>query len=103
MSYIINYSEAAKRDLRSIYAYIAFELHVQETAQKLCSRIMEAVESLSEMPGRNARYQDDPWNGLGLRWTPVDNYLIFYFIDDSSDTVNIVRIMYKGRDISKQL
>jgi len=33
----------------------------------------------------------------------VDNYLVFYKIDDETEIVYVVRIMYSGRDIRKQL
>lgn len=34
---------------------------------------------------------------------PVDNYLILYLLEESQNTVNIVRIMYGGRDVYRQL
>ena len=34
---------------------------------------------------------------------PVDNYLVFYKTDDETETVYVVRIMYGGRDVHKQL
>lgn len=39
----------------------------------------------------------------GLRFVPVDNYLIFYLPIDETNTVSIVRIIYAGRDMNKQL
>ena len=32
-----------------------------------------------------------------------DNYLVFYKTNDETETVYIVRIMYRGRDVRKQL
>ena len=34
---------------------------------------------------------------------PVKNYLVFYTVKEETETVSIARIMYAGRDISKQL
>ncbi len=34
---------------------------------------------------------------------PVDNYLIFYLPEEPQNTVKIVRIMYGGRDVRRQL
>lgn len=34
---------------------------------------------------------------------PVDNYLVFYITDREAQTVNIIRVMYGGRDIDTQL
>jgi len=103
MSWSINYSEEAKKDLRDIYEYIAFELLVPDIAAAQYKRIIDSVRQLDEMPLRFPLYKDEPWNGLGMRWFPVDNYLVFYFVDELSEQVFIVRIMYKGRDISCQL
>jgi toxin ParE1/3/4 len=40
---------------------------------------------------------------MGLRFFPVDNYLVFYLPKETDKMVYIVRIMYGGRDIRKQL
>jgi toxin ParE1/3/4 len=34
-----------------------------------------------------------------MRKMPVNNYVVFYLIDDPKHTVNIVRIFYGGRDV----
>lgn len=103
MSWKISYSEKARQDLRRIYEYIAHELQTEYTARKQTGRIIAGINKLDHMPLRNPLYQDEPWHSLGMRWFPIDNYLIFYFSDEKSETISIARIMYKGRDISKQL
>ena len=35
--------------------------------------------------------------------TKNNNYLVFYKTDDETETVYVVRIMYGGRDVHKQL
>ena len=55
------------------------------------------------MPMRHRLYEEEPWHSQGLRVLPVDNYLVFYLSDETSATVSIIRIMYGGRDIDKQL
>ena len=61
------------------------------------------VRELDEMPMRFKLYEDEPWKSKGLRFVPVDNYLIFYLPIDETNTVSIVRIIYAGRDMNKQL
>lgn len=97
------YTLKAKQDLRDIHEYIAHILLVPETARKMTGRIMKAIRSLESMPERNPLYKDDPWRSQGIRFLPVKNYLVFYTVDASADTVSIVRIMYGGRDVSRQL
>ena len=89
--------------MRDIYEYIACELLVPETAAGQTERIMKAIRSLEQMPMRHRLYEEEPWHSQGLRVLPVDNYLVFYLPDENSATVNIIRIMYGGRDIDKQL
>lgn len=64
---------------------------------------MKAIHSLEEMPMCHRFYGEEPWHSQGIRVFPVDNYLIFYLPEKSHNTVNIVRIMYGGRDVSRQL
>ena len=99
----VAYSAEARQDLRDIYEYIACELLVPETAAGQTERIMKAIRSLEQMPMRHRLYEEEPWHSQGLRVLPADNYLVFYLPDENSATVNIIRIMYGGRDIDKQL
>ena len=103
MIFHVAYSAEARQDLRDIYEYIACELLVPETAAGQTERIMKAVRSLEQMPMRHRLYEEEPWHSQGLRVLPADNYLVFYLPDENSATVNIIRIMYGGRDIDKQL
>ena len=97
------YSFTARQDLRDIYEYIAFTLLAPDAARNISERIMETVGSLESMPKRNPLYKDEPWHSQGVRFVPVRNYLVFYTVNDETDTVSIARIMYGGRDISRQL
>ncbi|MCM1466004.1 MAG: type II toxin-antitoxin system RelE/ParE family toxin [Bacteroidales bacterium] len=74
-----------------------------ETAARQVGRIMEGIHSLSEMPMRYRLYDDEPWHSQGMRFFPVDNYLVFYLPEEMENTVYIVRIMYGGRDVRRQL
>lgn len=103
MIFKVSYSVEERLDLRDIYQYIAYELLVPETAGAQAERIMKAIRSLEQMPMRHRLYEGEPWHSQGLRVLPVDNYLVFYLPDENEAAVNIIRIMYGGRDIEKQL
>lgn len=103
MKFEIVYTAGAKRDLRNIYEYIAQKFLVPETAAGQVQRIMKEIRSLDELPMRFRLYEDEPWHSRGLRVFPVDNYLVFYLPDERTCTVNIVRIMYSGRNIKRQM
>lgn len=103
MNWSIVYTAEARCDLRKIYEYIAYDLLVPETATAQTKRIMEEIRTLDSMPMRFRLYNEEPWQSAGLRFFPVNNYLVFYLPDEAKYTVNIVRIIYSGRDIRKQL
>ena len=103
MEYKVMYTAGAKKDLRNIFRYISEELLTSENAVGQTEQIMEAVRKLDTMPKRNRLYEEEPWHSRGLRFFPVDNYLVFYKTDDKTKIVYVVRIMYSGCDIRKQL
>ena len=103
MSMTVVYTHAARQDLREIYEYIAYTLLVPKTARALTEQIMSEVRSLETFPERNPLYKDEPWYSQGVRFLPVKNYLVFYTVKAETETVSVARIMYGGRDISRQL
>ena len=97
--YRVQYSPAAYEDLRAIYRYIAWELQAEATAQNQTARIRRAVRTLDNFPRRHPTLDWEPWMSMGLRKMPVDNYYVFYRVDEDRATVTILRIFYAGRDI----
>ncbi len=93
----------AEEDLRGIFEYIAFELLSPKNAEKQLERLEKQILSLDEMPERFPRYGKEPWHSRGLRFVAVDNYIVFYLSDVEEQVVTILRVMYSGRDIEKQL
>ena len=103
MIWTVYYTAEAKQDLKEIREYIADVLMAPAAAANQVRKILESVRGLEEMPMRHKLYEEEPWYSQGMRFFPVGNYLVFYLPDESTASVNILRIMYSGRDISKQL
>ena len=103
MIWDVSYTDSARRDLQSIYDYIADVLHEPVIAERQTDRIIDAADSLEHMPFRHRLYDYEPWRSIGMRVLPVDNYLVFYLPDESQGIVTIIRVMYGGRDIKKDL
>lgn len=103
VKYRVIYTEEAEQDLINIYSYISLDLKVPVIARKQADRIMDFIKGLEKMPLRHKLYRDEPWHSRGLRVCPVDNYLIFYLVDEKEQTVAIIRIMYGKRNIELQL
>ena len=97
----IVYTYHARQDLRDLFDYIALTLLSPDAARRTAERILAAVRSLSSLPERYPLYHDEPWHSRNVRFITVKNYLVFYTAD--AETVTILRILYAGRDVSKQL
>ena len=103
MIYKVETSLQAEEDLRGIFEYIAFELLSPENAGRQLERLEKQILSLNEMPERFAKYGNEPWHSRGLRFVAVDNYIVFYILDTNARTVTVLRVIYSGRNMEKQL
>ena len=99
----LEYTEAAKNDLKAIFNYISFDLIAPDAAERIVGRILSAIRSLQDSPEMYQLYRDNPWHDLGVRSFPVKNYVVFYRFKKEESLVTVIRIMYGGRDVSKQL
>ena len=103
MRYEVTISYQAEQDLREIFEYIAFELLAPENANSQFNRIERAIEKLETFPEKHRQYTKEPWKSRNLRVMPVDNYCVFYIPDREELTVTVIRVIYGGRDIDRQL
>lgn len=103
MSYKVNLTPQAKDDLRGIFEYIAFDLQSPQNAIGQFERLESSIVSLKEMSERFRIYDKEPWKSRNLRVMPVDNYLVLYIPDHEENVVTVLRVLYGGRNIDKQL
>lgn len=98
-AYNVEYSADAFGDLREIYTYIADELKVPGIAKTQVNRIRRELRALDFMLTRHALVEWEPWNSMEMRQLLVDNFIVYYLIDNEERTVTIVRIFYGRRDV----
>ena len=103
MTYSVEITEQAQTDLRSIFEYIAFELQSMQNAVNQLSKLEGEILSLDRMPERYRRYGKEPWKSRGLRMMTVDRYCVFYVPNMETRVVQIVRVMYGGRNVEAEL
>ena len=86
-NYKVSYSGEALSDLREIYSYIAYELLVPKTAAAQIKRIREKIRSLDFMPACHELVEWEPWHSMKMHQLPVDNFIVYYLVDDKERTV----------------
>jgi len=99
----VQMSGPSENDLDDIYRYIADTLFEPTVAWRQIERIRKAVFSLDQMPERGSLFPDEPWKSRGLRRLFADNYCILYKINDATNTVDVIAILYSKRKIEDVL
>lgn len=99
--YRVLVTDEALNDMESIYEYIAEELLVPDTALGQYNRIADAIETLDQMPERIKVMESEPERSRELRKLIVDNYAVFFFIED--DSVVVTNVLYGASDIENRL
>ncbi len=101
--YSIIYSEEALKDINNIYIYICYFLSMPEVARNQIVRIKEKISSLQSMPFRYQLIDFEHRNNIFIHKMPADRFVVFFTIDESDHTVNIIRICYGSQEIQKQI
>ena len=102
-SYEIVMTPDATDDLIELRDYIANDLLSPNTALSYIKAIRKEIETLSSMPGRYQPVEDEPWHSRGIRKTIVKNFYIYYRIDETTQRVYILNIIYARRDQLRML
>lgn len=97
-AFSVELTQSATGDLRDIYGYIRLHLMEPGTAARQRDRLKKAILGLSALPHRHALIADGHLREQGIRFFPVDNYLVFYIADDARRTVTVLRVLYARRD-----
>lgn len=103
MSYTVEFTDQARSDFRGIYEYIAFTLQSKINADRQYARIEQEITSLSEMPERYKALDLDLGTNKTVRIVTVDNYCVLYYVIKETNVVQILRILYGGRDIETEM
>lgn len=98
MNYVIDVAASAQRDLADAFDYIDLNLKNPSAADKLVAIAWEKFRSLDTFPQRFSLVNDPFLSALGIRLIPVQNYLAFYKVDSSTQTVHILRFLYGHSD-----
>ena len=91
--FTIVFSDDVDTELQDIYDYISFNLFNEPATKKLMRKISESVKHLDTFPNMYPLSKFD-----GLRKINVDNYLIFYEVDENKKEVYILHACHGSRD-----
>ncbi len=91
-------AESAHKDLQTIHDFIAKDNAV--AADRWIDQLVKNFETVSAQPGIGKRRDDLK---RGFRSITEGDYIIFYRIQKSTDSIEIVRVVHGKRDLRKAL
>lgn len=101
--YRIYITEQAEEHLSSIKNYYIEQLNSPEMAINTLSLLRSGIKKLEFMPYRIKRIDETPWGELGYRKLKINNYYIYYWINDKKSEVYVIAVIYTKMDQQGQL
>lgn len=101
--YKLEYLPIALQDIVEIVNYISHTLKNPEAASNLAESFVAKAESLLIFPYKNPVCQLIRPLKHEYRKILVENYLIFYWVDEEKKLVTVARVIYAKRDYSNLL
>jgi len=102
-TYSVKITTQAGAQMEEPAHYITWELKSVDAALHLLSDLEDAISSLSQFPQRIALTEEEPWHSYGVHKMPVENFLIYFWIDEEHHNVQITSVIYARRERVRQL
>lgn len=99
--YQLEFLPIARKDMIDIVRYLSVGLQNPQSANNLADELIQATERLREFPYSAPVYQPIRPLAHEYRKLSVQNYLIFYWVDDRQQLITIARIVYAKRDLAQ--
>ena len=102
LNFTVELTAKAKQDLRCLHDYIVDQYQNPKDASKLLERLTSAAKSLAVFPKMHRVRKKDS-NGREIRFFPVDDYVIIYFVDERKQLVSIMHFCHGRRDFAREI
>lgn len=101
--YEVKVTRQALEQMMEIAHYISYDLMSPEAADNLLNDLKSSILKLSVLPKKHPLIEEEPWKSEGVRKIIVKNFLVYYWVDDEYNKVQITAVIYSKRDQIKQL
>lgn len=102
-NFSLKFTSKANEDLEQIYSYISAKLFAEIAADKLLERIEGSIMRLKDFPYSCSFVLDEPLKNRGYRRLIVDNYIVFYLVNELDKQVVVMRILYGAQSYQNLL
>lgn len=99
--YAVEITNEALADMEQLYNHIAYVLRAPENAMGQYNRIAEEILKLDKFPERFRIVDSEPECSRGMRRMLVDNYSVFFVIEE--DRVIVTDVLFSASDLESRL
>ncbi|MBQ3644636.1 MAG: type II toxin-antitoxin system RelE/ParE family toxin [Candidatus Riflebacteria bacterium] len=103
ISYEIIMTPDSENDLIELSDYISDVLLAPKTAISYLREIRNEIKKLENFPKKYAILQEEPFYSLKIRRFIVNNFFVYYRIDEENRIVYILNIIYYKREQLKAI
>lgn len=101
MAYSYLITSKAQTDLNSILDYIINDLLNLVAAKDFLNKINKSIKTICEFPSSCPLYETKYLPFEMIRYKKINNYLLFYIVDDGNEQIIILRVIYSKRRIDQ--
>ena len=101
--YEVRVTRQALEQIKEIVQYISNDLMAPNAAHNLLDKMKAEITKLSSFPKKHDLIDEEPWKTEGVRKIVIKNFLIYYWVDDKNNRVQVTTVIYSRRDQTKQL
>lgn len=96
--YEVKITKMAYGHMQEIVRYISNELFSPKAAETLLGKFHETINGLSTMPERYSLVDEEPWKSEGIRKIIVENFILYFWIDEVNSKIQVLGIIYGRRN-----
>lgn len=98
MEYKVKLANHAIEQMQETVSYISKVLRSPGVARGWSDKLMKELSSLKALPSRYVLVEEEPWHTEGIYRMVIQNFIAYYWVDESTMTVWITAIIYGRRD-----
>ena len=101
--YNVEILPVARKDMLDIVSYISMKLSNSKAASDLAEELIKKINSLAKRPYISPAYIPIRPLKHEYRKLIVKNYIVFYWVDEETETVTVARVIYGKRNYDNLL
>ena len=92
------FTPESRDDFNGILHYVSRVLCNPDAAKLFYDSLYEKVMLLCKIPGMGHKVTSDYLKQGNVKWIMVQNYILYYFVDETNKAVVILRIVHSRQD-----